>query len=58
MEMQNRFAEIECSTCGIEFKIRLKSYEYIPDMQYLFCPICGGEFCRAKWIDHTNKNGD
>ena len=56
--MQNRFAEIECSTCGIEFKIRLKSYEYIPDMQYLFCPICGGEFCRAKWIDHTNKNGD
>jgi Zn finger protein HypA/HybF involved in hydrogenase expression len=58
--MQNRFAEMECLVCGIYFKIKLESEEYIPDMKFLFCPICGSNECKALWIDHdkTNYNGN
>ena len=54
--MQNRFAEIECLTCGIEYKIKMRSEEYIPDEKFLFCPICGGKECKARWIDQNGSN--
>jgi len=54
IKMQSRFAEITCPVCCIDFKIKLESDEYVPDMAYLFCPICGGIDCKARWIDHDN----
>jgi hypothetical protein len=59
IKMQSRFAEITCPVCCIDFKIKLESDEYVPDMTYLFCPLCGGNDCKASWIDHdkTNYNG-
>jgi hypothetical protein len=61
LQMQSRFAEISCPICCIDFKIKLESDEYIPDMSYLCCPICGSLECKANWIDHDkthyNNNG-
>ena len=54
--MQSRYAEISCEVCGIDFKILLESEEYIPDEKYLCCPICGGNDCKARWIDHDKTN--